>query len=102
MDYATACDWLRLHDVILNRVSIVNQLLGARYEGCSDNPLFIRCKRGVYTLSVCGADYVSWRAYDLDTTDVAYRMIDGLKRGIWLLGRNGSYEFMKCQPTEYI
>lgn len=99
MDYATACEWLRLHDVIVNRVSIINQVLGARYDGCLDNPLLIRCKRGLYTVTLCGVDYVSWRAYDITSTDDALHILDGLKRGLWLIRRSGLYDFTKCQLT---
>lgn len=99
MDYATACEWLRMHDVILNRVSIINQVMGSRYDCSLDNPLLISCKRGLYTLTLCGADFVTWRAYDVSSTSDALRLVDSLKRAIWLIRRSGMYKFTKCQPT---
>lgn len=100
MDYATACEWLELHNVVVNRISIVNQILGARYDGCMENPLLLTCNRGDYVLRVCGVEYVSWHAYDLASTRDAYGVVESLKRGLWLLRRSGLYDFTKNRPTD--
>lgn len=93
MDYGEVKEWVRTQDVIENRVSIINQVLGARYDGCLDNPLVVRYRRGTYELSVCGAEYASWQVYDMESTSAALDCVQALKRGLWLLKRSGRLTF---------
>lgn len=81
--------WTNLADLITNRVSIANQLLGAKYDGCLENPLRVLCKRGRYVCKLCGSDYATWRIYDMASTQYAYERISALSDGLWLIGRGG-------------
>ena len=81
--------WARLTDLINNRVSVGNQLLGARYDGCKDNPLQLKYERGRYSCMLCGEVYAFWGVYDLDATQTAFERIDALVDGLWLIGRSG-------------
>lgn len=81
--------WARLTDLIANRVSIVNQLLGARFDGAKDNPLFVEYDHGRYVCKLCGEVYATWGVYDLCSTQAAYDRVDALADGLWLIGRFG-------------
>lgn len=91
MTYEQADLWARMHDLIYNRVSVVNQLLGARYDGCRENPLQVVYEHGRYRCVLCGEDYASFGVYDLDTTQRALDRIDALQDGLWLLVRSRNH-----------
>lgn len=93
MDYATVQDWTNLYELISNRVSVINQVLGARYDGLLTNPLQLHYHRGSYTCKVCGAEFASFRIYDLPSTSYAYDRLQGLNDGIWFLNRSGRLTF---------
>lgn len=85
--------WVRLFDTLVNRVSIVNQILGARYEGSSDCPCVLSYRKGVYTISICGTVYITFRVYDAAQLDAAFGKIDSLADGLWYLSRSGRMKF---------
>lgn len=89
MSYDDVSLWVRAQDLIINRVSIVNQCLGARYEGNMDNPLLVRCVGGCYVAYLYGEEYARWRLYDRESTDAAFVRIDALSDGLWLALRSG-------------
>ena len=81
--------WARLTDLIANRISIANQLLGARFDGAKDNPLLVEYKHGRYTCILCGETYATWGVYDVESTQAAFDRVDALADGLWLIGRGG-------------
>lgn len=93
MDYGEVKEWVRTQDVIENRVSIINQVLGACYDGCMENPLLMSYRRGSYVLTVCGAEFARWQIYDMESTGAALDCVQALKRGLWLLKRSGRLSF---------
>lgn len=93
MTYEDVSYWTSQYDLVANRVKIVNQILGSRYDGSLDNPCLLRCKRGMYTCYVCDAPYFHFKAYDLVGIDDALRLIDALADGLWLLARSGRLDF---------
>lgn len=93
MTYYDVDRWSRVYDLVVNRVSIINQTLGARYDGLDTNPVRIRYRRGVYSCYVCGAPYCSFHVYDLDSTQCAFDSLSCLADGLWYLMRSGRMSF---------
>lgn len=93
MTYETLDLWSRLFDLLANRVSMINIALGARYGHAPESACKIVYKRGCYTCEVCGEPFATFRIYDVDALEEAYRAVDILKHGVWLLGRSGRLSF---------
>ena len=91
--YESVSRWSRLHDVILNRASVINQFLGFGYDGLSASPCHVVHKGGRYVVEVCGSPFVEWRLYDLASTEVALAKMDTFNDGLWLLNRTGRLQF---------
>lgn len=89
MTYHDVDLWVRVQDLITNRVSIVNQCLGARYDGVSDNPCVIRYCEGCYLIEIYGCEFVRWQIYDQCSIDAALSRIDAFSDGLWLAMRSG-------------
>lgn len=99
MAYGDVVEWSRLVDTIENRVSIINQIMGARYDNALDNPCRITYRHGGYTCTYCGVDYATWRVYDLKTTGDAFRRVDALADGLWYAFRTGRMSYTWPTPT---
>lgn len=82
MKYDDMYAWTRTFDLLANRVSIINQILGA-------NVVWVSYKRGLYVCTVCGAKLCDFRIYDLPSIDAAFASVDALSDGLWLLNRSG-------------
>ena len=85
--YHDVDEWTRWDGLIQNRVSIANQILGARYDGDMSNPVQVRTKRGERYATICGEVFVSWKPYDLDSVVRAFGYVDALSDSLWLLRR---------------
>lgn len=93
MTYSDMCAWADFFDLINNRMSILNNILGARYDNCADSPCRIKYRTGRYRCEVCGETFAEFRVYDLDSTKRAFAMVDSLADGLWLLNRSGRLAF---------
>ena len=91
MDYENVCSWTNTFDLITNRISIINQTLGARYDAAMDNPCVLVSKRGNYQVNVCGVCFASFSSYDLLETYDALQRLDALSDGLWYLMRSPEY-----------
>ena len=87
--YERLCQWSRMHDTITNRVQIVNQLHECQYDGGICNPARVRSRGGMYHLTYCGVELVSWKIYDERTTSEALRRADELQEVCWQGRRQG-------------
>lgn len=99
MEYHEVSNWVRLLELVRNRVSVINQMLGARLDGCVDNPCRITYRSGRYTCTICGEKFVTFTIYDIEETSDALSSLSVLNDGLWLLRRSGRYDFTECQPT---
>lgn len=86
MTYEDVSRYTDLHDLIVNRVSLCNQLLGCKYDNSLDNPVLLRHAKGSYSVTIKGAMFATWHVYDLQQVEVAYNRLDGLYNGLWYLG----------------
>jgi hypothetical protein len=93
LDYGTVTDWTNLTDLITNRANVINQMLGARFDGSPENPLQVRHSKGTYKIYVCGEVLCAWTVYDLDKTKKAYESLESVNDAIWLLSRSGRLSF---------
>lgn len=78
-----------LVDVIINRVSVLNQILGCRYDFQKGNPVQLFSRRGMLTVLVCGAEYGATKVNDTAGLVALLSTLDSLKRGLWLMSRGG-------------
>lgn len=99
ISYDDMCSWGKLTDLVVNRVSVINQILGARYDGCLENPVRLRRVRGGYVCEVCGEPFVRYDLYDVPSTESALAALDSLKEGLWLLNRSGGLSFTISRLT---
>lgn len=95
LSYADVCAWSQDFEVVQNRVSIINQTLGCRYDGMLDNPCRLVLKRGSgrYVCYLCGEPYFDFGVYDVESISKARDCIDRLADGLWLLMRSGRMRF---------
>ena len=95
VSYADVCAWSRDYEVIVNRVSIINQTLGCRYDGLLDSPCRLVLKRGTgrYVCYLCDAPYCEFGVWDVESTCRARDCIDKLADGIWYMMRSGRMQF---------
>ena len=82
MKYDDLDAWTRVYDLLVNRVKIINQILGSVV-------VRIQYKRGTYVCMVCDSKLCDFRIYDLASIDAAFAAVDGLSDGLWLLNRTG-------------
>lgn len=87
--YADVCRWTKVHNLIVNRISIINQIHGCRYDGLVTNPCKLKRRDGHYVVDYCGEEMARWLLYDVDTVESAFRVVDRLSRALWLGRRAG-------------
>lgn len=87
VEYERINDWLRWDDLIVNRASVANQILGARHDNDMTNPVRVKTLRGERAVYICGALFVKWRMYDETSAMEAYNRMDALSDSLWLLRR---------------
>lgn len=85
--YHDVDEWTRWDDLIQNRVSVTNQILGARFDGDMSNPVQVRTRRGERYATICGEVFACWKLYDLDSVMQAFGRLDALTDSLWLLRR---------------
>ena len=85
--YEIVTEWTDIYNLIVNRVSVINQQLGYGVDGLLCNPIRLVANMGNYTVLVGGVEYATFRVYDLKTTSIAFDRIDSLNDGLWYLFR---------------
>lgn len=93
MCYEDVTRWSQSLDLLMNRVGILNQILGCKYDQAPDNPLRLVCVRRSYVCEVCGCAFVRFRLYDIDGLESAISALDSFVEGLWLLNRTGRLSF---------
>lgn len=91
MSYDDVCAWTKTFDLITNRISIVNQTLGARYDNSPDNPCSLVSNRGRYEIRLCGVTFDTFAAYDYDAISKALNRVDALADGLWYIMRSDKF-----------
>lgn len=77
------------HDLLLNRVAIINQTHGCRYDYLAGNPCEVRNTGRLYECYYGGDLLTSWDVLDISTLDAAFSSLDALADAVWLVRRAG-------------
>lgn len=77
------------HDLIVNRIGIVNQIHGCAYGWGYDNPCNLSYASGVYFCRYFGLDLCTWSLKDSDSVGLAFDVLDALAATLWLVRRAG-------------
>lgn len=88
MSYYDEIDFIRIHNLIINRISVINQLCGVPFDGLSDALLSLRYKHGNYSLYFFGVHAFDYRIYDLDMAKRVYEGLCYLEYFVWLGAKN--------------
>ena len=80
---------VELMDVILNRVSIINQILGCKYDYAWNNPLVVSSRKGRVTVEISHAIFSAGRNSDAEGLRHMLENLDVLKSALWLMTRGG-------------
>lgn len=89
MTYEEVDLWVRSQDLIYNRVSIINQCLGARYDTALDNPCVVRHVGSCYIAYLFDCEFARWKIYDQVSTDGALARLEAYSDGLWYTLRSG-------------
>lgn len=89
MTYDDISVWTMTHDLIRNRMQVLNQILGCRYDDSPENPARLEYRRGTYRVDFCGRTIAEWRIYDLTSVQTAFQRLDALSTAFWDARRAG-------------
>lgn len=79
----------KVSDLIGNRASIMNQILGFPLISDVSNPCRVTHFKGDYEFSMCGGQIATWRIWDLPSIDAAFSKVDSATDALWHLARGG-------------
>lgn len=85
---------VQLVDTVINRVGIINQILGCKYDHQMGNPCEVYLRRGRLTVKVCGGELATSGIYDGEGLIAVLYVLDSFKGGLWLM-RSGGMDY-KC------
>ena len=77
------------HDLLLNRVAIINQVHGCKYDFQTGNPCEVRGYGRSYEVYYGGDLLTTWDISDSGTLDAAFSRLDALADAVWLVRRAG-------------
>lgn len=77
------------HDLLLNRVAIINQTHGCQYDYLAGNPCEVRNAGRLYECYYGGDLLTAWDVLDISTLDSAFAVLDALSDAVWLVRRAG-------------
>lgn len=77
--------WVRLHDLVMNRVKVINGVTG---DACT-----VSGHGGRYTMRLYGRKILEWRAYDLSSVEDALLVSTAVFDALWDARRLGSDAF---------
>lgn len=80
---------VQLVDAVINRVGVINQILGCKYDYQLGNPCEVCSRRGRITVSVCGGELATSSANDGEGLVALLYVLDSLKAGLWLMRSGG-------------
>lgn len=94
--YDDSCRWVPLHKLCLNRIAVVNQIHGCRYDYSTDNPCTYVVSGRDHACVYGGVTLARWREYDLETVQGAFDVLDALADALWLVRRAGYLTSVHC------
>lgn len=89
LGYYERCNCLKTHELVLNRIAVINQIHGCAYGHGVGYPCCVRSGLGGwYVCTYGGAVVCRWRDCDLSVDD-AMRRLEALSDALWLVARAG-------------
>lgn len=82
-------NWTKKHDLLLNRIAMVNQIHGCDYGWCCGAPCIVTYSKGWYVCDYFGMRLCAWASYDVPSLDAAFSKVDSLADSLWLIRRAG-------------
>lgn len=89
LDYNVMCKWSQDFKVIENRVSIVNQIHGCRYDFDVSNPCALAYSHGRYSVTYDGLEVCGFGVYDADGIASALLSLTAWTDCLWRVRRAG-------------
>lgn len=81
--------WERKQTLVLNRLRIINQVMGCRYDESPDNPCTFGWRGGAYVVEWLGREVARMPIYDLEAAETAYQRLDAIADALWMARREG-------------
>lgn len=89
VSYQDVHAWVKVDKAIQNRVAIINEIHGCRYDSSPGNPCALRWRKGRYVVTYCGEEIASYLLYDMPSVDGAFAKVDVLSNALWHARRLG-------------
>lgn len=81
--------WERKQTLVLNRLRIINQVMGCRYDEGKANPCTFCWRGGAYVVEWLGREVARMPIYDLEAAETAYQRLDAIAVALWMARREG-------------
>lgn len=81
--YEKSVAYAKVHELCLNRVAIINQILGCRHDYMHGNPCNIYIHGSTHTVELFGNRITSWKRWDLEGCKRAFQDLDFAQEIIW-------------------
>ena len=65
MSYADMCEYVKVYDLVCNKVSLINQVLGCRYDFDCHNPCVLMHVGGRWRVVLFGRVLAEWAPWDV-------------------------------------
>lgn len=82
-DYACMSRWSAQHDLLINRVGVINEIHGCLHHVGIGNPCRVYWCNGGYVCEYCGSVLCRWGLYDVAACDAAFFVVDSLADALW-------------------
>lgn len=80
----------RTHNLILNKVSIINQIFLCRHDFDPSNPCVFRPGLAHdYHVAICGRVVCSWHVWDLAGAGYAFALLETVANVLWAVRSSG-------------
>lgn len=91
MTYEEVSNWTDKHNLIANRVKIINQVLEGVHEGFVGTPCVVKYRRGCYRVLFFGVCLVEYRVYQVESVENAFLRVDAVCDSLWYMSRAGCF-----------
>lgn len=87
--------WERKQTLVLNRLRVINQVMGCRYDESPDNPCTFSWRGGAYVVEWLGREVARLPIYDLEAAETAFQRLDAIADALWMARREGMLKAVK-------
>lgn len=87
--------WERKQTLVLNRLRVINQVMGCRYDESPDNPCTFGWRGGAYFVEWYGREVARMPIYDLEAAETAFQRLDAIADALWMARREGMLKAVK-------